>query len=96
MNTYSTIPLIATVAYIPLLIILITNRPWQEQHKLFAWFLAAVMFWSLGDFFFRGDFFMQDKLLLAKVAMCVFVWAGVQLHYFVSSFPQWLKSPIRS
>ena len=86
MNTHCLIPLIATIAYIPLFIVLIFNRPWQRQHKLFAWFLAAAMLWSLTDFLFRSDFLMQDKLLLAKVTLCFFVWGAVQLHYFLFSF----------
>ena len=86
MNSHCLIPLVATVAYIPLLIVLLINRPWQRQHRLFAWFLIAVMLWSFGDLLFRSYFFMPDKLLIAKIVLCTFVWATVQLHYFARYF----------
>jgi len=86
MNIYSLPPLIAAVAYIPLLAILIANRPWQRQHRLFAWFLIAAMLWSVSDILGRSDLFMQDKLLLIKIVVCVFALSAVQFHCFISSF----------
>ena len=91
MNTHCLVPLIATIVYIPLFIIIFANGKWESQHKLFAWFLAAAMLWSLTDFFFRSDFFMQDKLLLFKLVMCSFSWGAIQLHYFIRSFHQTQK-----
>jgi diguanylate cyclase (GGDEF)-like protein len=86
MNVHSLIPLIATVAYIPLSIILYANRPWQRQKQIFAILLLALMFWSLGDFLFRSDYFMNEKLFLAKGILCVFTLAFTQLHYFLRTF----------
>ena len=88
MNIYSLPPLIAAVAYIPLLAILIANRPWQRQHRLFAWFLSAAVLWSVSDILGRSDFFMPHKLLLTKIVICAFLLACVQLHYFIASFYQ--------
>ncbi|MBC8275953.1 MAG: hypothetical protein H8E40_13425, partial [Chloroflexi bacterium] len=86
MNVYSLPPLIAAIAYIPLLIILIYNRPWQRQRKLFAWYLIAAVIWSVSDIICRSDFFMPHKLLLVKIVICAFVLSAAQFHCFISSF----------
>ena len=89
MNTHCLIPLIATIAYIPLFAILISNRPWQRQRRLFVWFLIAAILWSLSDFLLRSDFFMPHKLLLSKIVVCIFTLAAAQFHCFISlSYPQ--------
>jgi diguanylate cyclase (GGDEF)-like protein/putative nucleotidyltransferase with HDIG domain len=95
MNTYALVPLIAFVAYIPLFVILLTNRPWQRKQRLFFLFLIPATLWSLGDIFFRSDFFMPHKLLLIKVGLCAAIWMGIQFHYFLRSFyhPQDSKIP---
>ena len=96
MNMHALVPLIATVAYIPLLVILLSNRPWQRRQKLFLLFLVPAMLWSLTDIFFRSDFFMPNKLLLLKVGICIGIWMGVQYHYFLRSFyqPQRVRIPL--
>jgi len=86
MNIYSLFPLIATIAYIPLLITTISSRPWHKRQKLFFVFLIAAMTWSLTDIFFRGNFFPQHSLLLLKIIVIIFTWMVVQLHHFSSSF----------
>jgi len=86
MNIYAIPPLLAAIAYIPLLAILLANRPCNRQQRLFAWFLIAAVLWSGSDILFRGDFFMQDKFLLAKVVACTFTLAAAQLHCFISSY----------
>ena len=86
MNIYALFPLIATIAYIPLLVTTIGSRPWQRQHKLFALFLITAILWSLSDFFCRSDFFQQYSLMLGKVIIVMFTWMAVQFHCFVSSF----------
>jgi len=86
MNIYAIPPLLAAIAYIPLLAILLANRPWNRQQRLFAWFLIAAVLWSGSDILLRGDFFMQDKFLLTKVVACTFTLAAVQFHCFVSSY----------
>jgi diguanylate cyclase (GGDEF)-like protein/putative nucleotidyltransferase with HDIG domain len=80
---YSLIPLVAAIAYIPLFAVLISNRPWQKWHRLFALYLAAAMLWSMSTFFLRSDFFIEHKLLLFRVTICSFVWLAVQFYYFV-------------
>ncbi|MBM3142726.1 MAG: diguanylate cyclase [Chloroflexi bacterium] len=88
MNVQALISLAVVVAYIPLFVILVSNRPWQRQHKLFILVLVPTVLWGLGNFLFRSDLFMQDRLLLFKLVMCFFAWAAVQFHYFLTSFYQ--------
>jgi diguanylate cyclase (GGDEF)-like protein len=88
MNVQVIVPLIATIAYIPLFVILLSSRPWQRRHKLFLLFLIPTMLWSLSVFFFRSDFLIPYKLLLGKIGVCIFVWMLIQLHYFICSFYQ--------
>ena len=86
MNIYVVLPLIATIAYIPLLVTTARNRPWQRRHTLFILFLVPAILWSLTDVFFRGNFFPQYEHLLFKVILIVYSVMGVQLHLFLSSF----------
>jgi len=79
-------PLVAVVAYIPLLAVLISNRPWQRQHRLFAWFLIAAILWGISGILWRSGFFMADKLLLSRIVFCAFTLMAVQFHCFISSF----------
>jgi len=86
MNTHALLPLIATITYIPLFVILLANRPWQRQQRFFFLFLIPAILWSFSDVFFRGDFFMADKLLLIRLVLCIMVWMIIQFHYFLCSF----------
>ena len=86
MNIYALLPLIATIAYIPLLITTIGSRPWQKRHRLFILFLIPAMLWSLTDFFFRSNLFPEYNLLLFKAIVILFMWMVVQFHCFSSSF----------
>jgi len=88
MNIHVLVPLIATIAYIPLFVILLSNRPWQRRHRLFLLFLIPAILWSLSDIFFRSDFLMPYKLLLIGIGICLVIWMLVQLHYFICSFYQ--------
>jgi len=88
MNVHVSIPLIATIAYIPLFVILLSNRPWQRRHRLFLLFLIPAALWSLDIILFRSDFLMPYKLLLIRIGICLVVWMLVQLHYFICSFYQ--------
>jgi diguanylate cyclase (GGDEF)-like protein len=86
MNIYVVPPLLAVIAFIPLLVVLLSNRPLNRQQRLFVWFLIAAMLWSLSDIFFRSDLFMANKVILSKIIACTFTLAAVQLHCFISSF----------
>jgi len=84
MNFHAAIPLIATIAYIPLFVILLSNRPWQRRHRLFLLFLIPAMLWSLSGFLLRSGLFMPH--ILAKIIPSATIWMLIQLHYFISSF----------
>ena len=86
MNTQTLIPLVATIAYIPLFVILLANRPWQRQQKFFLSFLIAALLWSISDIFARSDLFLQDKLFLSQIVIFSGLWMMVQYHYFLRSF----------
>jgi diguanylate cyclase (GGDEF)-like protein len=86
MNAQILIPLIATIAYIPLFVILLSNRPWTRRHRLFLLFLIPAALWSLDIILFRSNFLMPYKLLLIRIGICFLIWMLVQLHYFISSF----------
>ncbi|MBN1689728.1 MAG: diguanylate cyclase [Dehalococcoidia bacterium] len=86
MNIGTLVSLLATIAYIPLLILLVANRPWQRRQRLFAAFLVGMMIWSLGTFLFRSEFFMNDKLWLAKITLCFLALSIAPLHYFLRTY----------
>jgi diguanylate cyclase (GGDEF)-like protein/putative nucleotidyltransferase with HDIG domain len=86
MHIYAFIPLIATIAYIPLLVTTAGVRPWKNEHKLFFLFLCSAVLWSLTDFIFRGNFFPQINRFLIPIIVIEFFLMGIQFHTFVSSF----------
>ena len=86
MNIYALFPLIATIAYIPLLVTTISSRPWQRRYTLFILFLIPAMMWSLTDIFLRTNSFPQYNLLLFKIIVITYTWMAVQFHCFLSSF----------
>ena len=96
MNVTVLIPLIATIVYIPLFFILLSNRPWQRRHRLFLLFLIPAVLWSFSTFLSRSDLLIQSKALEVKIIICVALWMLVQFHYFVCSFHRFerIKIPL--
>ena len=91
MNAQALIPLVATIAYIPLFVIALSNRPWQRRQKLFFLFLIPAVLWSFASFLFRSGLLFQDRppeirILEVKIVVCVAIWMLVQLRYFSVSF----------
>jgi diguanylate cyclase (GGDEF)-like protein len=86
MNAYAIAPLVAVIAYIPLLVMMATSRPWQKRYTLFILFIVAAMLWSTVDIFLRSDYFPQSKFLLLQLIVITFFLMAVQFHQFVSSF----------
>jgi len=84
MNIYAFIPLVATIAYIPLLVTTASVRPWSRQHKLFFVFLVAASLWSLDDYLLRSQYFPQLNYLLFQIVIVMFTWMPVQHR-------RWLK-----
>ncbi|MGA8850071.1 MAG: diguanylate cyclase [Dehalococcoidia bacterium] len=86
MNVQTSIPLIATIVYIPLFLVLLSNRPWDRKQKFFFLFLIAAVSWSFSTFLDRSDLGIQNKELELKILICLVFWMLVQFHYFLYSF----------
>jgi len=86
MNPYAIAPLIATIAYIPLLYSTANTRPWRKRHTFFLIFLVSAMAWSLATVYLRGNYTPQDSLNLSKLIIVLFALNAVQFHCFTSSF----------
>jgi len=86
MNGHALIPLIAAIAYVPLFIVLLFNRPWHKQHKLLFWYLIPAILWSLTDFVSRSDFFASYRLILVKIVLALAFWMGIQFLYVIRYF----------
>ncbi len=86
MNPYAIAPLVATIAYLPLLFTTAITKPWRKRHTYFVIFLFSAMAWSFVDFIWRGYSNAQNAVLLSKIIMILFTLTAVQSHVFVSSF----------
>ena len=80
------IPLIATLIYVSLFLVVIINRPWQKQHKLFVLYLAAATLWGFSNFLLLSNFLIEYKLLLFRLVIVSSMWWVVQLYHFARSF----------
>lgn len=78
--------LITAVAFIPLGVALLLNRPWGRQQKFFALSVLAITLWAFSDFLFRSSFLPENKLFLLQITGCLFIWSAIQTHYFLTSF----------
>ena len=90
-NASALIPLIASIAYIPLFVILLSNRPWSRKHRLFLLFLIPAVLWSFSTFLSRSGLLTRNeayKELEVGFVICFTFWMLVQLHYFICSFYQ--------
>jgi diguanylate cyclase (GGDEF)-like protein len=85
-NIYAFIPLLATIAYIPLLVITASVRPWRKKHLLFLVFLVSAAAWSLTDYVSRSNFFPQYYEVLIRIPLFLFSLMAIQFHVFISSF----------
>lgn len=85
------IPLIASITYVPLFVILLSSRPWSRKHRFFLLFLISAVLWSLSTFISRSGLLIQNqegKELEVGIVICLLFWMLVQLHYFIRSFYQ--------
>jgi diguanylate cyclase (GGDEF)-like protein/putative nucleotidyltransferase with HDIG domain len=82
------IPLIATIAYVPLFAILLSGRPWQQRHRLFLLFLVPALLWSLITFLSMRHPFTADRVLDVQIVVCIAILTLIQFHYLVRSFYQ--------
>ena len=86
MNAQTLIPLIATVMYVPLFVILLSGRPWETKQRYFFFFLIPAIVWSAIAFLGYSDFFIGGMEFSIKFGICTAIWMLVQLHYFIRSF----------
>jgi len=86
MNIYALFPLIATLAYVPLIVSTLGSRPWSRRNTLFVLFLVPAILWSVSDLFFRSTFFPEYKFDFFRLILITFTWAAVQFHCLTSSF----------
>jgi diguanylate cyclase (GGDEF)-like protein len=86
MNIYTLFPLIAVVAYVPLLITTLSSRPWQTRHKLFILLLMSAMSWSLTSVLLRSNFFPQHSFFLLQLILVTYTFTAIQFYIFISSF----------
>src|ERR1019366_5008855 len=61
MNINAFLPLIISIAYLPLLVTVSSIKPWRRQTTLFLVFMLAATLWSLVDYISLSDFFPPDK-----------------------------------
>src|ERR1039457_5529254 len=86
MNINAFLPLIISIAYLPLLVTVSSIKPWRRQTTLFLVFMLAATLWSLVDYISLSDFFPQADSLLFRLLIVMFVWMAVQFYLFTSSF----------
>jgi diguanylate cyclase (GGDEF)-like protein len=86
MNSNALIPLAATIAYVPLLLVSLFHKPWQKQQGYFILYLIPAMLWSLSDFLLRSDWLNIDHTLLVQVIICMGFWMVIQFHYVLSCY----------
>jgi len=88
------IPLVAAVVYVPLFVILLTNRPWERRQTLFFAFLVTAALWSCATFLSRGGLLGLDKIVEVRIVISVFGLMLVQFHFFIASF--YSSAPMRA
>ncbi len=86
MNAYTIAPLVAVIAYIPLLVMAAVSRPWQKRNTLFIIFLVSAVLWSLVDLLYRSNYFPGYNEYFFKFVVILFSLMVVQFHFFLSSF----------
>ncbi len=86
MNAHALVPLVASISFVPLFIILIFTRPWNRQHKLLLLYLLSAVLWSLTDFFFRSNYFPDYNLILLDAVIFLGLWMAIQLLFVVQYF----------
>jgi len=86
MTVHALIPLLATIVYIILFLVVLFNRPWQRQHKLFSLYLLAATVWALSEFFLLSTFLTDYKIHLFRAVICSGIWWALQLFVFIRSY----------
>lgn len=88
MDIHALVPFIATVLFIPLIVILLFNHSWQLRQKLLFLYLLSALCWSLADFVGRSRLPGVDVVLMVRLVGCFGIWMGIQVHYFLLPYYQ--------
>jgi len=83
MNIIILLPLLAAIAYIPLVVITAYTRPWLKQHLFFIMFLISGMLWSAFSFLLRSNLFPDEKLLIFRLDILALLLMITQFYSFV-------------
>jgi len=88
------VPLIAVAVYVPLFVIMLTNRPWERRQTLFFAFLVTAALWSLATFLSRRGLLGLDMIVEVRIVISIFVLMLAQFHFFIASF--YKSAPLRA
>lgn len=80
------VPLVSSVVYILLLLVIAFQRPFQKQQMIFIIYLIAAVVWSSSDAILRSHFLEDYKIIIFRVVVCASLWWAVQLYCFARSF----------
>jgi len=80
------VPLAATLVYVLLFLVIVFNRRWPKQNRLFAVYLLAAIIWTFTTFLLRSSLFLDHKLLLFSISAFASMWWVVQLYHFSRTF----------
>lgn len=88
MSSYTFFALVATLAYVPLLVTSFSIRPWQSRQKHFTWFLVAAILYGLSEVLHSTGILQQYDAPAGALSIILSLWAAVQFYCFVASvFP---------
>ena len=88
MGSYTFFALVATLAYVPLLVTSFSIRPWQSRQKHFTWFLVAAILYGLSEVLRSTGILQQYDAPAGALSIILSLWAAVQFYCFVASvFP---------
>lgn len=79
-------PLAATAVYLSLMVVIVFDRHWSKQNRLFTWYLLAASLWTASTYFLRSEFFLDQKLILLRIVIFASMWWAVQLYCFAREF----------
>ncbi len=88
MSSYTFFALVATLAYVPLLVTSFSIRPWQSRQKHFTWFLVAAILYGVSEVLHSTGILPQYDAPAGALSIILSLWAAVQFYCFVASvFP---------
>ena len=85
MSSYAFFAVVATLAYVPLLVTALSIRPWQSRQKHFIWLLVAAILWGVSEVLRGTAIAGQYAGPLGALSVVLLLWATVQFYRFVTS-----------